>query len=324
MTLSREQALIQRVFAPLAEGDDGAAGLKDDAASYAPKPGMDVVITVDSLVADVHFLSTDDPLLVAKKALRVNLSDLAAKGAKARGYVLAIALSEDQDEAWIQRFADGLAEDQSRFGCTLMGGDTVATPGPLTLTVTAFGDVPQGRILRRGGGRAGDIVYVSGTIGDSALGLAALQGRIETDDDDLRRRYWLPEPRVDLVPALLAHAHAAMDVSDGLVGDLGLLCWASGLTARIDAQRIPLGQTATRLISKTPGLLETCLTGGDDYEILCSVPPEDADHFEAAADNAGVKVTAIGDLVPGTTPPQLIGAQGEVLHFAQGSYSHFK
>ncbi|WP_239025236.1 thiamine-phosphate kinase [Rhodoligotrophos defluvii] len=315
--------MIQAIFAPLAAGFAGAAGLRDDAAVVSPQPGMDLVVTTDSLVADVHFLSTDDPALIARKALRVNLSDLAAKGADARGYLLAIALSPAQDEGWLKRFAQGLAEDQARFGCPLIGGDTVATPGPLTITLTALGEVPEGRAVRRGGGRPGDMVYVSGTIGDGALGLKAVRGELSgSGADALKQRYWLPEPRLALVPALLAYATAAMDISDGLIGDLGLLCHASGVSADIEAGRVPLSAAAREIVASMPGMREVCLAGGDDYEILCAVPPSQAPAFEQASAAAGVTVTAIGRLVEGTLPPVCRDEHGRPMTFSRLSYSH--
>ena len=320
---TREQALIQAIFAPLTAGFEGAVHLRDDAASFTPAPGMDLVVTTDSLVADVHFLRNDDPALIAKKALRVNLSDLAAKGSVARAYLLAIALSPSEDEAWLKRFARGLEEDQERFGCALIGGDTVATPGPLSLTITAFGEVPAGRIVRRGGGRAGDMLFVSGTIGDGALGLRAAQGKFQGQAaDDLKQRYWLPQPRVELAPALLAHAHAAMDISDGLIGDLGMLCEASGLSAEIVAEKVPLSAGARSLAAGDPSLLETCLTGGDDYEILCAIPPERAPAFAQEAAAAGIPVTAIGQMAEGSNPPLCRDAAGRPMTFARSSYSH--
>lgn len=291
--LSKEQALIQEIFAPLARDAAGAAGLKDDAAVLSPMPGMDLVITVDTLVAGVHFLDADDPALIARKALRVNLSDLAAKGARPRAYVISTALAKAQDLDWLRRFAQGLAADQGTYGCLLHGGDTVSTPGPFTVSVTALGDVPAGRAVRRGGGRAGDLLYVSGSIGDAALGLRLLLARPmpaldEAHAEALVQRYRLPEPRVDLAPVLVAHAHASIDVSDGLAGDIGLLCWASGLSARIEADLVPLSEAARATVSADPALIETCLTGGDDYEIVAAVSAGEAKAFELAVRRAEI------------------------------------
>lgn len=322
--LSPEQALIQEVFAPLAASFPGAAALRDDAALYASRPGIELVVTMDSLVAGVHFLPDDQPALIARKALRVNLSDLAAKGATPTAYLLSIALSTAQDAGWIRAFAAGLALDQQQYGCVLIGGDTVSTPGPLSLTITALGELPAGTILRRSGGRCGDLLYVSGTIGDGALGLRMIRDQVAGSEhaDILRARYWLPEPRVELASALRAHATAAMDISDGLVGDLALMCQASGLTARIDASSVPLSAAARSLIATDPRLFDLCLTGGDDYEILAAVPPEAAQAFEQQCRASGSSVTCIGHLLAGEGPPLCLDADGQSMTFIRSSYSH--
>lgn len=324
--MSPEQALIQEVFAPLAAAHEGAASLRDDAAIYRPGAGCDIVITMDSLVAGVHFLADDRPDLVARKALRVNLSDLAAKGAAPAAYLLSVALTSGQEITWLRQFADGLASDQRDFGCVLIGGDTISTPGPLTITITAFGELPCGGILRRGGARAGDLLYVSGSIGDAALGLRVIIGKAEAADaadaEFLSNRYWLPQPRVSLAPVLRRHATAAMDISDGLIGDLALMCQASSLTARLDAHRVPLSDAARRMVDRDPGRLELCLTGGDDYEILCAVPPEAASAFERDCADAGIPVTCIGAFAAGEAPPLCLDADGRPMTFMRTSYSH--
>ncbi|QPC44911.1 thiamine-phosphate kinase [Kaustia mangrovi] len=327
--LSREQELIQTLFAPLAAKAEGAAGLRDDAAVYRPAAGCEVVMTTDTLVESVHFLPGDPAGLVARKALRVNLSDLAAKGATPRGYLLSVSLTGEQDETWLKAFADGLAADQETYGCVLLGGDTVATPGPFTVTVAAFGDVPEGRAVRRGGARHGDLVYVSGTLGDAGLGLAALRGEDlgplgEAGRTSLIGRYRLPVPCVELAPSVLAHASAAIDISDGLVGDLGLLCWASGCGARIAVADVPLSESARRIVSHDSKWQETCLTNGDDYEILCSVPPDRVAAFEADAREAGVPVVRIGEMTREEDGARFLDERGNPLDFASASYSHMR
>jgi len=319
-----EQSPIQEVFAPLSASFPGAAALRDDAALYATADGNELVLTMDSLVAGVHFLPQDLPDLIARKALRVNLSDLAAKGATPTAYLLSIALSASEHGDWIRAFAQGLALDQRQFGCVLIGGDTVSTPGPLSITITAIGEVPRGEILRRGGARAGDLLYVSGTIGDAALGLRVLRkgdGGIP-GADSLRQRYWLPEPRVELAPVLRRHASAAMDVSDGLIGDLTLMCEVSRLTARIDAARVPLSGPARAMVEQSPDLLETCLTGGDDYEILCTVPEDKAKGFEEDCRATGIAISRIGRMEPGEGAPLCLDADGHAMTFMRTSYSH--
>ncbi len=258
--------LIARHFRPLA----GVAGLDllDDAAVLAPPVGRELVISADAMVAGVHCLADDPAELVARKLLRVNLSDLAAMGATPLGYLLTLALPRPLDEAWLAGFARGLALDQAAFGIALLGGDTVATPGPLTLSLTILGHVAPGCAWRRSGGQAGDELWVTGTIGDAALGLLALQGKLVDPNGVLAGRYHLPQPRLGL--PLDGVVHAAMDLSDGLVQDCGHLAAASGLAAVIHAADVPLSPAA-----QACRRLETCLTGGDDYELLVAAAPGD-------------------------------------------------
>jgi thiamine-monophosphate kinase len=295
-----EFELIARYFAPLARDFPGAYGLRDDAAVIAPAPGHELVVKTDAIVGGVHFFDDDPPALVARKALRVNLSDLAAKGARPLAYLVDLIVPAAIDEAWIAAFAGGLAADQEIFGVHLIGGDTDATPGPVTVAITAFGDVPEGRILRRGGARPGDTVYVTGTIGDAALGLRAQRHGLNSLDDahlaHLVERYRLPQPRVALGPKLLGIATAALDVSDGLVADLGHLCTTSGVDAIIDEARLPLSNAAQAALISEPALMETVLTGGDDYEIVFAAPPGAADRIAGLALASGVRITAIGRL----------------------------
>lgn len=321
--MSPEDALIARYFKPLAT-DPGARGLRDDAAVLSASPD-DLVVTTDAIVEGVHFLPDDPPDTIARKALRVNLSDLAAKGATPAGFVLTLALREVRDE-FLSPFARALGEDAALFGCPLLGGDTVSTPGPLMISVTAFGRVPPGRMVGRSGAQVGDRIFVSGSIGDSALGLDVLAGRLDANDGQraaLIARYRVPQPRVALASAVRDHASAAMDVSDGLAGDLAKLCAASGVSARIETVLVPLSAAARALLESASTSIGRLLGGGDDYEILCAVPPHRCDGFKAAADACGVAVTEIGFAEAGSLVPLFIGRDGQPLELKALSYSHF-
>lgn len=325
MTGSGEDNLIERFFAPLA-GPDGL-GLKDDAARIACAPSHDLVITCDALVAGVHFFPEDPPDAIAAKALRVNLSDLAAKGARPRGFVLALALpvSSIGHDDWLASFCEGLRADIAAYDCALLGGDTVSTPGPLMVSITAFGLVPSGCMVARTGARPDDLLYVSGTIGDSALGLALRLGKIQpfAGCEDLLERYLRPQPRLSLGAALLAHASGAMDISDGLVGDLTKMMRASCVSAEVDLAAVPMSQAALAASGALLPWRDVALTGGDDYEILASVAPAQAAAFEAAAQRAGVAVTRIGRVVAGQGEPVFREKDGTAVKFQRGSFSHF-
>lgn len=263
---------IAQLLRPLARGAPEALDLLDDAAVIPSRPGFDLVVTKDALVAGVHFLP-DDPLdLVARKLLRVNLSDLAAKGAEPWAYFLTTAWPTGTPWTDKALFAEGLAADGEAFDITLLGGDTVSTPGPLTLTATLLGWVPHGGAILRKGARPGDLLAVSGVIGDGWLGLQAARG--ELDSPALAGRYRLPTPRVDLIPALRAHARAAADVSDGLLADAGHIARASGCGVRIDLDAVPLSSEARAWLlgqADRSGALLALATGGDDYQIVCAL-----------------------------------------------------
>ena len=320
---SGEDSLIARYFKPIAT-DPGAFGLDDDAAILAPS-GDDIVVTTDAIVEGVHFLPDDPPDTVARKALRVNLSDLAAKGATCAGFVLTLALRNAAD-AWLTAFARGLGEDAKLFACPLLGGDTVSTPGPLTVSITAFGRVPVGKMVHRSGAKSGDRVMVTGTIGDAALGLAALKGTLATDAAAramLIERYRVPQPRNALAIAVRGYANAAMDVSDGLAGDLAKLCAASGISAVVDTPSIPKSDAASELLARGAVGIEALISGGDDYEILCTVAQARADAFADEARRAGVSVSAIGTVIAGNDPPAFLDGQGSEIRLSRLSYSHF-
>jgi thiamine-monophosphate kinase len=325
---SGEDSLIARYFKPLAT-DPGAFNLDDDAAILKAS-GEDIVVTTDAIIEGVHFLSDDPPDAIARKALRVNLSDLAAKGAVPAGFVLTLAL-RSADDAWLQPFARGLGEDAADFGCPLLGGDTVSTPGPLMISITAFGRVPAGKMVHRSGAKPGDRVVVTGTIGDAALGLDISKGgavaAVLAGDTAAKQmlvgRYRMPQPRTALAKAVRDHASAAMDVSDGLAGDLAKLCAASGVSAAIDAPSIPLSAAAAGLLARGTAGIEAIISGGDDYEILCAIPENGFEGFAHAAGLAGVAVTPIGTVIAGSSVPIFLDAQGRELLLSRLSYSHF-
>jgi thiamine-monophosphate kinase len=324
---SGEDALIARYFRPLAT-DPGALHLDDDAAVIKPT-GDDIVVTTDAIVEGVHFLPDDPPDTVARKALRVSLSDLAAKGAAPAGFVLTLAL-RGADESWLEPFATALGEDAAQFGCPLLGGDTVSTPGPLMISVTAFGRVAAGRMVHRSGAKPGERIMVTGAIGDATLGLAVLRGgrvHAATSDMVMRKalvgRYRVPQPRVALAESVRDHASAAMDVSDGLAGDLAKLCSASDVSAVIDLASIPLSEAARDLVSRGIVGLETLIAGGDDYEILCTIPEDRVAAFAAAAQRTGIVANSIGTVVAGSGAPKFIDGHGREIALERLSYSHF-
>jgi thiamine-monophosphate kinase len=314
--LPAEFSLIARHFKPLA--GPGSLELRDDAAVLAPPAGRELVLTVDAMVAGVHFLPADPPDLIGRKLLRVNLSDLAAKGAVPLGYLMTVSTPKDTPDAWFAEFAAGLAADQTEYGATLLGGDTTSTPGPISLSLTAIGHVSPGTAVHRFGARPGDGIWVTGTIGDGALGLAVAQGRLTDPSGFLLGRYRLPEPRVGL--AICGIASAGMDVSDGLVQDLGHICRASGLAAALEAGLVPLSDAAR---AAGPDWLNTCLTGGDDYELLLAVPPANEAALQHAATAAGMAVTRIGRFLPGEPLVMVFGPNGESLTLTKGGWSHF-
>ena len=320
-----EDDLIARFFAPLA-GPQGL-GLLDDAALLTPPPGADLVLTKDALVAGVHFFADDPPGAIARKALRVNLSDLAAKGAEPLGFLLALALPADWTVEWLDAFAGGLGDDAALYRCPLFGGDTVKTPGPLMVSITAIGAAPHGRMARRTGVRPGDLLYVTGSIGDAALGLRLRKGEASGLSDAHRGhlvdRYLLPQPRNALAAAMRDFAHAGMDVSDGFVGDLSKMLRVSGVGARIDMARLPLSDAARAAIAAEPDLWTIAATGGDDYEILAGVAPRQAKAFEAAARRAGVAMTGVGEATGRGDPVRFVDREGAPIAFHAGAYSHF-
>lgn len=322
-----EFGLIEKLFAPLAADAPGAFGLTDDAAIFAPAEGMEAVLTVDAIVEGVHFLPDDPADSVARKLLRVNVSDLAAKGAIPRGYLLVTSWRPVTPIAWMEAFAEGLRHDQGEFGVALWGGDTVSTPGPLSFSLTAVGEVPNGRMIRRGGAKPGDALFVTGTLGDGALGLTVSRGGLPAlapaEREELRRRYLLPDPRVTVGPRLLGLAHAALDVSDGLLADLGHICAVSKVGARIEAASLPLSGPARHAIESDSGLIEAALGGGDDYEILFAAPESRAAEIGRIAADTGVPITRIGHIVDAAEGVSAVDAAGRPVAAKRLGFRHF-
>ena len=328
--LAGEEAIIQGFLAPLARGFAGAFGLKDDCALLTPEPGTELVLKTDPVAEGVHFLPDDAPGDVAWKALAVNVSDLAAKGATPIGYLMALSFPAPPSTEWLTAFAQGLEEAQQQFGCHLMGGDTDRRPGPITVSITAVGSVPGGGMVRRNTARPDDAVFVSGTLGDAALGLllrrnarlAAAWGLAAADTEHLRRRYLRPQPRLGLGEALRGHAAAAMDISDGLAKDLSRMCAASGCGAQVRLADLPLSTAAGKALAADPRLVMAIAAGGDDYEILACVPTDKASDFVAAARLAGVGMTRIGSLAVGS---EVIfeGSDGVPVSFPSSGWDHF-
>ena len=329
MSLDRpgEFETIHRLFRPLAANDPAARDLADDCAVLPIRQGFDLVVTKDMLVEGVHFLPEDPKDLVARKALRVNLSDLAAKGAEPFGYFLAVAWTQRSD--WDDRaaFARGLKEDQALFGVHLLGGDTIVTPGPFSVSITAMGWVAHGKAPPRSGARVGDVIVVSGSIGDGWLGLQACQERLhgleEARLEALKRRYRLPEPRLDLGKAIREHATASVDISDGLVADLAHIAAASGVGLELELDKIPLSGAAKAWLAQRADELSARLdmaTGGDDYEVAVAVPQAQAAAYIAAGAKIGLPAVQVGRVVSGQGVR--VTYAGETVPVPQAGWTH--
>ena len=332
-----EEGLIQEFLAPLAAGYPGAFGLKDDCAAFSPTAGHDLIVKTDPVAAGVHFFADDAPEDIAWKALAVNVSDLAAKAAIPRAYLMALSFPEAPARDWMQRFAQGLGEAQAQFGMHLIGGDTDRRPGPLTISITVFGEVPAGQMLRRGTAKPGDALYMTGTLGDATLGLrlrqdGALADRWGLTPDaaaTLLGRYLRPTPRLKLRRALRDHARAAMDISDGLAKDLARMARASGCGACVKFADLPVSEAASTALSADSSLVPAIVTGGDDYELLIAVPRANRMAFEAAAAFDGIAVagppfavTFIGEMTAGDGV-QIQGLDGRNLELATTGWDHF-
>jgi thiamine-monophosphate kinase len=329
-SISGEEAIIA-LLRPLAGPE--ALGFSDDCAALTPRPGMDIVLKTDPVAEGIHFLSSDTPEDIAWKALAVNVSDLAAKGARPIGYLMALSFPQAPRRDWLQRFALGLQVAQTRFGCALLGGDTDRRPGPITISITVLGEVPAGTMVQRAKAKARDLLFVSGSIGDAGLGLRlcrtpelAATWQLAPDHvETLVQRYRRPQPRLALAAALRAHASAAMDLSDGLVKDLGRMLRASGVAGSLDLARVPLSKPASEVVKRDPALLPKLVTAGDDYEILAAVPPDRGAAFAAQALADGVVVTRVGQVESARvdTPLCIRDAIGNDVHVQSDGWDHF-
>jgi thiamine-monophosphate kinase len=318
-----EFELIQRFFQSRSQAPAAAVpvGIGDDCAVLSATPGAQWLVSSDMLVEGRHFLSTVAPERLGHKALAVNLSDLAACGATPRAFTLALALPR-ADAAWLEGFANGLLALAQAHGIALVGGDTTA--GPLNICITVMGEAPAGQALLRSGARAGDDLYVSGSLGDARLALEAFRGSVSLGGEDFetaRRAMECPQPRVALGQALRGLAHSAIDVSDGFVGDLGHVLARSGLGATVQADALPRGPALAR---QAPELQRLCtLSGGDDYELIFSAPPAARAAVQAASAASATPVTCVGRLEaePGL---RLLDAQGQSIDWRVASFDHFK
>jgi len=340
-----EFSLIDRYFRPLTNGFAPALDLRDDAAAFPVPPMHDLVVTKDLLISGVHFIGDEPASMIAQKALRVNLSDLFAKGALPYAYALGLALPRAKsksswwqksgpsrapqiDDAWMADFAGGLAGDQKKFGIHLLGGDTTSGSDDLVISITAFGLVPKNQMIKRSGAKPGDVIFVTATIGDAGLGLGLLQnrwGKIPDHEDytKLHRRYWIPEPRAKIIAALrqAEAVTASADISDGLIADLGHILAASGVGARLETALFPLSDAAKGIINKLSLSLEDVATFGDDYEIVFTVPANKADLAFQLAPQVGISITRIG-MVTFDQKLELYDENGNILNWQKTGYQH--
>ena len=326
-----EFELIEKYFAPLAKKETGALGLGDDAAILSPPPGKQLVFTTDGLIEGVHFLDNENPQDVAARLIGVNLSDLAAMGSKPWVYNLSLSLPHDISSDWLRKFSKELKILQDYHSISLIGGDTTATRGPLILSMTAIGTVNIGKAILRSGASAEELIYVSGTIGDANLGLSVLKNEIkglnEKDSNFLTTRYHRPEPRILLGQKLIGLANSATDISDGLIADLGHLASESGLTAIIFANKIPFSDAAKAAFSLNHSLKQQALSGGDDYELLFSVPKKSAEKIIDLSKKINVLLSNIGEFTHTNDGSKdvvnLIDDQGQKITPYKKGFSHF-
>ena len=326
--LPGEFALIERYLAPLTVAAPGAFALKNDAAVLEFPPDERLVVTVDTLVAGGHFLPDDPPESIGRKVLRVSLSDLAAMGARPHSYILAASWPGDLDEAWIAAFCRGLAADQERFGLALVGGDTTATPGSMTFSLTAFGTVKGSKVLDRASLRPGDDLYVSGTLGDAYLGLKMLRGAVPGLSPEagshLADRYRCPEPRLALGQALLDQdlAASALDVSDGLAQDLGHLLATSAVGAELELEAVPVAQAAEQALHLLGEPRQAVLSGGDDYELLFAASPEKRPEIGELSSQLALPIARIGR-VRAEAGLTVVDSQRQPVPLASLGWTHF-
>lgn len=318
-----EFKIIDKYFKPLAKAADGALGLTDDAAILDIPKGQQLVVSTDAIVEGVHFLAAQSPADIAHKLVGVNLSDLAAMGAQPHAVFLAAQFPKQADDAWLSAFAAGLGDALTPSGATLMGGDTVRTPGPLSLTLTVLGLVPEKRALTRSGARVGDAIYVSGLIGDGALGLLCATGKCP-DNAYLVNCYARPQPRWELGLALVAQgiASSCIDISDGLMADLKHICACSNVSGVVQAAQIPRSQAAQQLIAAQPDLDQLVLTGGDDYELLFTARPAHEAVLKALSAKLGLAITRIGHVETGSGTVTALDSLGRSIDIGTGGFEH--
>lgn len=315
----REGEIIERLLRPIAT-HPAARGLADDAAVWSPPMGRELVLTHDVIAEGVHYLGTDDPSDIAWKLVAVNLSDLAAKGAEPAGVLIGLGLARP-DDAWLERFASGLARVLAEHGTALFGGDTTTGAASAVLGCTAIGHVPRGQSVLRAGAKPGDDLYVTGTIGDAGLGLAIARGEAPADPA-LLRRYRLPTPRLAMGQGLAAAgAHAAMDVSDGLLIDASRMAKASGVRIEIALADVPLSDAAAaRLTPGDTGRLAAA-TAGDDYELLIAAPPESRAALLTLSEATRLRLTRVGRVEAGEGF-SVIGEGGAPVPVPRLGYEH--
>ncbi len=325
-----EFEIIARIFAPLAR-ETGALGLKDDAAILMVSEGHELVVTCDTLVEGVHFLNDDPPRSIGHKALAVNLSDLTAKGARGYVYTLSLALPHGTGTYWLEEFAAGLGDVQAETDISLIGGDTTATPGPPTITITALGLVSHQHAVMRLGAKPGDRLYVSGTIGDAYLGLRLLRepklaetwGLTDEDVAFLVDRYRRPGLNSHLAILIRNFAQASIDVSDGLVGDIEKLCRVSHVGASIETARVPFSDAGMKVLAREPGLLPVLITAGDDYGVVAAVSEKSGPGFESEAEAAGAVFSMLGPVTEASEGVRAVDAKGQAIPIKVKGFSHF-
>ena len=322
-----EFELIKTYFRPLAENIPSSLSLVDDAAILCAEPGSELVVTNDISIAGVHFFEDDPADLIARKCMRVNLSDLAAMGAKPLTYLMAVALTKPANPNWLELFSNGLLNDQIRYGLGLSGGDTVATPGPLSISITMFGKIDEGKALKRTNAKVGDDIWVSGTVGDAAVALKIRLGEIYLTNQKakkhLLKRLNLPEPRIALGSSLIGIANSATDISDGLVADLNNICEASGVGAIIQDKRIPLSKWIVSQILETKQLdLPDIISGGGDYELVFTAPPRYGNEIQHLYKKLELRISKVGTIVNDDSV-RLIDEDGQDIPLCTKGFRHF-
>lgn len=322
---------IEHYFAPLAANRKEALGLKDDAALYNPPKGKELILTMDAIIENIHFLKDSPPSEIAERLIAVNLSDLAAKAATPYAYLLTLALPKTHGDVWLSEFVNGLKNAQNRYNIGLFGGDSVHLPksSPAMLSLTAIGTVPKGKAVLRSTAKEDDDIYVSGYIGDAYLGLTLCQNKISapiTKDEKkyLKDKFLHPSPRLELIPLLREYASSAADVSDGLLSDINHISKASKLSARIYQEKIPFSNAAKKLLADNKATPIDLITGGDDYEIIFTAPPENAQAIKRAAKEANMTISKIGTIESKTSKIlTLIDQNGNQINPPKKGYNHF-